>query len=112
MYDEEGRSDKVYDEEGRSDKVYDEEGRSHKVYDEEGRSHKVYDEEGRSDRVRQERGNKGYPNAVQSKNAAAKRCTVVHKAHYVILLDVVLINHFRVHNLQKSLDILLPCSKS
>ena len=34
------------------------------------------------------------------------RCSdVVHKARYVFLLDVVRINHFRVHNLQKSRDI-------
>ena len=45
-------------------------------------------------------------NAVRSKNIAEKRCTVVHKAHYVFLLDVVRTNHFRVHNIQKSHDIL------
>ena len=52
-----------------------------------------------------------HPNAVRSKNIAAKRCTVAHKAHNVFLLDVVSINHFRVgyrnlHNLQKSRDTL------
>ena len=47
-----------------------------------------------------------HPNAVRSKNVATKRCTVVHKARYVFLLDVVRVNHFRVHNLKKSRDIL------
>ena len=47
-----------------------------------------------------------HPNAVRSKNVAAKRCTVVHRAGYVFLLDVVRVNHFRVHNLQKSRAIL------
>ena len=46
-----------------------------------------------------------HPNAVRSKSVAAKRCTVVHKARYVFLLDVVRVTHFRVHNLQKSRDI-------
>ena len=46
------------------------------------------------------------PNAVRSKNVAAKRCTIVHKARYVFLLDVVRVNHFQVHNLKKSRDIL------
>ena len=48
----------------------------------------------------------GHPNAEQSKNVAAKSCNVVHKARYVFLSDVVRVNHFRVHNLQKSRDIL------
>ena len=52
-----------------------------------------------------------HPNAVRSKNVAAKRCTVVHKAHYVFLLDVVRINHFRVHNLQKSRDLFIHITK-
>ena len=43
-----------------------------------------------------------HPNVVQSKNVAAKRCTVVHKA----CLDVIRRNHFRIHNLQNSSDIL------
>ena len=42
-----------------------------------------------------------HPSAVRSKNVAAKRCTVVHKARYVFLLDVVVDNH-----LKKSRDIL------
>ena len=45
-------------------------------------------------------------NVVRSKNVAAKRCTVVHKARYIVLLDVVRINDFWIHNLQKSRDIL------
>ena len=53
------------------------------------------------------------PNAVRSKNVALKRCTVVHKAHYVSLLYVIRVNHFRVHNLEESRDILTnPISES
>ena len=48
-----------------------------------------------------------HPNAVGSKNVATKRCSVAHKARYVFQLDVVRINHFRVHNLQKSRDVLI-----
>ena len=52
-----------------------------------------------------------HPNAVPSNNIAAKHCTVVHKARYVLLLGVARFNHFRVHNLQKSRDILTDPSK-
>ena len=47
-----------------------------------------------------------HPYVVQSKNVAAQYCAIVQKARYIILLDVVRINHFWVHNLQKSRDIL------